>query len=967
MIRLHIIYQWRSDELTNGFFKFWDSLIKESELQITFYDIEKYDMKDLSKADRIIFSNVINKKALIIAEEAARSGISTIYDSRIAESGAGALSALVKDSVSDLRSQNITDRLIRIVDLVTSDSSRVSERYTVCASYFKIIKSDDMTAWKALLSSLEPASSFERRETGKKIFVIAPTFMWPHHYICDMLTEAFMNMGHRVHLFTVKPTAFLSEAVCWKKEFDNKFLDCVAYHQEDAWKIKPTIDREDPDLIFTVQGYAIPRQMLQEIKNTGIPFVSWFMDEPYDSARSLSFSRYFSHVFIQDEASLSFQRHFGNPNTFYLPHGCMPDASALAKTEYKRDVALLGNPFPRRIKLVEYLASKGISVTVTGSAWKKVINGNQNINVIDNIPLNKTSRFFRETKIILNMHRSSDDFSTNKNSFIPESPNGTLFYIAASAGFQLVDSGRDELKNFFEHGKEIVTFDSESDCYKKVMHYLSHESEREKIRLAGCKRAIEHNTYAKRLQQMLDTVKNEQSIPVDSSHRRIGFISTSASLSGFENLPDRYCCTVLSENKIDHKTKENIKIVMPDKSRGFASALNAAIFETSADYFVLHSFESFDPEMYEKIVDRFEEDMNLGIITIKSASGCSGFIIPQRILDEAGTLQYKNADMCVIALYSTVVDIGYTASEVWCEGLPVSESWFSASSDEEERARFYRDWTSDHNTRLQARRLLRLLETNAYKISPDEAYSTLEKIVSISPQFGEAQKKLAELSLSKGKFRNALDCYETLWEIDPSDPVTILSYSAALCIHKEFDKAFELLGTLADTDATALQIASMHYQKGRIMLAKGDNAAAMESFKSVLEFDPTHLNALKEIGLLMFNNGDTEGSLIQLSNALVFSVGSAASEILNDMGVVNWQIGNTKEALSLFDRALEKSPSNKSAVINLATVGRGLLSDEEIKEYIYDCLGFYPHDTDLLKLLEAMNSSVENHKLKTNK
>lgn len=963
MIRLHIVYQWRSDELTNGFFKFWDSLKNDSKLQITLYDIDKYDLKDISRADRIIFSNVIHRKSLIIAEEAARSGISTIYDSRIAESGAGSLSSLVKDSVSDLRSKNITERLIRGVDLVTSDSSKVSEVYPFCSPYFKIIRSDDTPEWESVLDSKKPSSSSERGETGKKIFVIAPTFMWPHHYICDMLTEAFMNMGHRVCLFTVKPTAFLSEAVCWEKEFDQKFLEYVAFHQEEAWKIKPVIDRENPDLIFTVQGYAVPRQILQEIKNTGRPFVSWFMDEPYDSARSLSYSRYFSHVFIQDKASLSFHRHYGNPNTFYLPHGCMPDASALTQTEYQRDVALLGNPFPRRVKLVEYLASRGLSVTVTGSAWKKIINDNKNINVVENIPLNKTAQFFRETKIILNMHRSSDDFSTNKNSFIPESPNGTLFYIAASAGFQLVDSGRDELKNFFEPGKEIVTFDSESDCHKKIMHYLSHESEREKIRLAGHKKAIEGNTYAKRLQQILDTVENEQSIPVDSGHRRIGFISTSASLSGFENLPDRYCCTVLTESKIDYKTKENIKIVMPDKSRGFASAVNAAIFETPADYFVFGSFDCGDLGIYEKIVDRFEEDINLGIITIKSADGCSGFIIPQRILDETGTLQYKNADMCVIALYSTVIDIGYTASEVWCEGLPVSESWISASSDEKETARFLREWTSDHNTRLQARRLLRLLETNAYKITPDDAYNTLKKIVSMSPQFGEAQRKLAELSLSKGKFRDALDCYETLWGIDPSDPVIILSYSAALCIHKEFDKALELLNTLSDTDASALQTASMHYQKGRIMLAKGDNAAAMKSFKTVLEFDPTHLNALKEIGLLMFNNGDAEGALKQLSNALVFAGSTGSSEILNDMGVVNWQTGNTKEALSLFIMALEKSPANKSAVINLATVGRGQLSDDEIKEYIYDCLGFYPHDNDLLKLLEA----VHNNKIDKNR
>ncbi|MCE5312574.1 MAG: glycosyltransferase, partial [Nitrospiraceae bacterium] len=693
MIRLHIVYQWKSDEITAGFFKFWDSLKKDSGLQITLFDIEQYDLKDISKADVIIFSNVIHRKSLMIVEEAARAGISTIYDSRVSRVEGLSIDKLTNESINDLRSINITDRLIRRVDLVTSDSNRMSKSYPACSTYLKIIRSDDLSGWKSLLSGLKPASSSERQESGKKIFVIAPTLMWPHHYICDMLTSSLMSMGHNVHLFTVRPTKFLSEAICWKKEFDRKFLEYVSFHQEDAWKILPLIDRESPDLIFTVQGYTIPRQILQEIKNTGKPFAAWLMDEPYDSARSISFSRYFTHVFIQDRASLKYHRHFGNPNTFYLPHGCMSDPLASTTRKYKRDIALLGNPFPRRVKLVEYLASKGLNVTVAGSAWNKTLKEPKNIQIIDNIPLDTTAEFFRETRILLNMHRSSDDFTTNKNAFNPESPNGTLFYIAASAGFQLVDSGRDELKEFFEQGKEIVTFDSENDCYKKIMHYLSHESERDKIRLAGHKRALQSNTYINRLEEMLSVIEKEKPLPLDSGHRRIGFISTSNELPDAGKLSDSHCYTLISDAESESNIWDNVKVLLPDKSRGFASGINAAIFETPADYFVVGQYDCGDAALFERMADWFEDDMNLGLILIMSEGNCSGFIIPQRMLDEIGTLQYANADMCLTDLKNRIIESGFGVREIFCKDKPISECNFSLEASEKETARFQREWT----------------------------------------------------------------------------------------------------------------------------------------------------------------------------------------------------------------------------------------------------------------------------------
>jgi spore maturation protein CgeB len=78
--------------------------------------------------------------------------------------------------------------------------------------------------------------------------------------------------------------------------------------------------------------------------------------------------------------------------------------------------------------------------------------------------------------------------------------------IPACAGFMLAERS-DEHLNLFDEGKEAEFFDSMPELLRKIQYYLSHESERLEIAMAGRKRCIKDGySHQERLKIMLEQI-----------------------------------------------------------------------------------------------------------------------------------------------------------------------------------------------------------------------------------------------------------------------------------------------------------------------------------------------------------------------------------------------------------------------------------------------------------------------------
>lgn len=959
MINVQIIYQWRSALLLKRLFDPMERLHKDRKLNVSIFDVSQYQLENISKADVIILSNIIDKDSDSIVSEAKQRGTGLIYDSCVNKDDSIRIIGDFFEALSrDIRAVNIRDRLIKMVDMVTSkDGSVVLEHRHAEEKHRQINNGNKQDWYDAVMSLSSLDKSPVTMSSGKRILFISPTLMWPHHYISDVLVRNLMDMGHEVHLFTPKPSRFHSEAICLPGNFDERFMKRLSAYSEDVWKIPPLIVREEPDLVITVQGYTLPRQVLKEIKRTGVPSAVWLMDEPYDASRSCAIGSYFTHVFLQDRASIAYHRRYGNPNSFYLPHGCDPYGIHLPSSGnngYTRDVAIVGTPFPERVELVYGLKKMGVNVDVVGNGWNELKAGHN----VRSLSLSEASKYYRSTKININLHRNEDDYSTNPGMFTAKSPNCSTFYIAGSGAFQLVDKDREGLKEYFTPENEIATFSDIRDCAEKIVYYLENEEERQQIASASYERACREHTYMERLKTMLRIVDEEEAIHFDEGHRRTGYVQICGeSMKGQEDLCRKNYIVLLVDKDYESSVPNPVKVLKMKAEEGFSQALNRALFESSADYIIIGGSELLNAHLeIEEFLRNFNEDLRLGLIVFQGPGDeVSGLLMPSRVLMEAGIFRFGNATLSVNDMCYRLEEIGMVVKKVPFDAPMIEDSAFSLASSEKDKNEFEIEWTENPEARLRAWRLVKLTDEHRRRISKPDSLSMFKKSLEICPEFLKGHRLLGKMLLEDGKTNEARVHFEKIWDKNPEDVNSALLYSITLCLTGKADIADSVLDHIVKSNSEYLDKASAYYQKGLIQKSKKDFNAAKRNFNLALGDDPNHIRSMKELGMLALEAGNPEEALRIYMSMLSINNNDEVmtdDEVMNDIGAIHWTTGNKTEAYEWFVKALKSNPANKNTVINIATAGAELGRSEDVREYVKKSLNYHPRDRELIGLLK---------------
>jgi hypothetical protein len=88
--------------------------------------------------------------------------------------------------------------------------------------------------------------------------------------------------------------------------------------------------------------------------------------------------------------------------------------------------------------------------------------------------------------------------------------------IAAGAFFLVKSHPNDGrpggLGQYFEPGKEVVTFDSPKDLVRKIKYYLTHERERKAIAATARDKCLAQHSMKKRMEEMLEMISQEQKV-----------------------------------------------------------------------------------------------------------------------------------------------------------------------------------------------------------------------------------------------------------------------------------------------------------------------------------------------------------------------------------------------------------------------------------------------------------------------
>ena len=263
-------------------------------------------------------------------------------------------------------------------------------------------------------------------------------------------------------------------------------------------RVAKAIERYEPDLVLTHSAW-IPPQTVQRLKTTtGAMLVCWFPDHPGNIGRQYLFASPYDHLFFKDRWLVQRAESLGQ-RASYLPEACMPQwhrrvpLTSEERERYGCDVTTAGNLYYYRARIFEKIMEK-YRVKLWGSFPRWVQSPARSVFQGKSVMEIEKSKAFNAARIVLNTFQG-EVFGVNQR----------LFEIAGCGGFQLCEY-RDEIKEFFEPGREIVTFDSIADLMEKIGYYLAHPEERQAIADAAYARAHREHTFQKRLETMLEII-----------------------------------------------------------------------------------------------------------------------------------------------------------------------------------------------------------------------------------------------------------------------------------------------------------------------------------------------------------------------------------------------------------------------------------------------------------------------------
>lgn len=245
---------------------------------------------------------------------------------------------------------------------------------------------------------------------------------------------------------------------------------------------------EKPDIVFMIlMTYECHPMTLKTLRSMGIKVVNWFCDDHW------RFDGFSSQIAPDLDFAATVDKYSVNR---YAQYGCKGIHSQWASnyirdyinTDYLYDISFVGSPSRRRVEAVNLLCQHGFKVQCWGTGWP---NGRAD--------QTKMQEIFLMSKINLNLSNSEDQ----KNI---EQIKARTFEIPACGGFQLSQFAL-EVEDYFTIGKEIAVYSSPLEMLRQVDYYLTHDEEREKIKLAGWTRAKEY-TYENRMREVFNEIRN---------------------------------------------------------------------------------------------------------------------------------------------------------------------------------------------------------------------------------------------------------------------------------------------------------------------------------------------------------------------------------------------------------------------------------------------------------------------------
>ena len=221
--------------------------------------------------------------------------------------------------------------------------------------------------------------------------------------------------------------------------------------------------------------------------------------------------------------------------------------------------------------------------------------------------------------------------------------------------------------------------------------------------------------------------------------------------------------------------------------------------------------------------------------------------------------------------------------------------------------------------------------------SSEQAEREFEESLRIAPEVAATNNNLGIVNEAMGKLENAMDCFRRAIDLDPRHGEAHNNLGTALHRNGQLDDAKRALEEAVTIDPGS---ARAWHNLARVSQAQGELDPAAEAVTRAIALVPGEQLFHLTRSSILRRAGDLDGSIEALRTALAQNPEDV--EILNDLGVQLLVIGQLDEALTQFQRAIDRDPRFAVAYENFSMAKR-----------------FGPEDAEQVATLEALVAAPE--------
>lgn len=249
--------------------------------------------------------------------------------------------------------------------------------------------------------------------------------------------------------------------------------------------IEKIIEKNKIDVIVCyLSGHSTSPKILEKIKSYNIPMINESLDDErkFRSRKgkdsiyrgNKDICKYFDITLTTSKSAIvKYLVEGGNP--IYKDYCGNEKIYKKLNLDIKYDVSFIGASYGIRGQYIKYLQVNGINVYTKGNGWENGFASDDEMIEI-----------FNQSKIVLGFSTvgKNDDINILK---------GRDFEVPLTGSFYITGY-HEELKEYFELGKDIETYTSKEDLLIKVKYYLKNEEEREVIAKNAYEKCINNYT-----------------------------------------------------------------------------------------------------------------------------------------------------------------------------------------------------------------------------------------------------------------------------------------------------------------------------------------------------------------------------------------------------------------------------------------------------------------------------------------